>query len=63
MSNDPRKREKVTGATLELLAPFKKLVHTITSDNGKEFAYHEHIAVGLDLIFTLRIPTILGSAD
>ena len=28
--------------------PYKHLVHTITADNGKEFAYHERIAEALD---------------
>jgi transposase, IS30 family len=30
--------------TIETLLPIKDLVHTITADNGKEFAYHEIIA-------------------
>jgi IS30 family transposase len=34
----------VTQVAVELLKPFKALVHTITADNGKEFAYHEKIA-------------------
>lgn len=37
----------VTAATIALLKPFKKLVHTITADNGKEFAYHEEISAAL----------------
>ena len=40
--------EAVTQATIELLLPYKDLVHTITADNGKEFAYHERIAAALD---------------
>lgn len=35
--------EPVTSATLTLLASFKGRLHTITADNGKEFAYHEEI--------------------
>jgi IS30 family transposase len=38
----------VTAGTIALLAPFKKAVHTITADNGKEFAYHEQISKALD---------------
>ncbi len=34
----------VTEATIELLMPFKDHVHTITADNGREFAYHAEIA-------------------
>ena len=37
----------VTEATITLLTPFKDLVHTITADNGKEFAYHEKISKAL----------------
>lgn len=33
--------EQSSNATIELLKPIKKYVHTITSDNGKEFANHE----------------------
>jgi len=37
----------VTHATIELLRPFKDVVHTITADNGKEFSYHEKISAAL----------------
>lgn len=43
-----KKAEKVTKHTINALAPFKKWVHTITNDNGKEFAGHETIAAKLD---------------
>lgn len=36
--------ENVMNAIIELLHPFRDKVHTITVDNGKEFAYHKHIA-------------------
>jgi IS30 family transposase len=36
--------EPVTKATINLLTPFMGHVHTITADNGKEFAWHEEIA-------------------
>ncbi|WCN09146.1 IS30 family transposase [Marinomonas mediterranea] len=38
----------VTQATIELLMPFKDHVHTITADNGREFAHHAKIAEALD---------------
>ena len=37
----------VTQATIALLRPFEDVVHTITADNGKEFAYHEQISKAL----------------
>lgn len=40
--------EAVTKATINLLLPYKDVVHTITADNGKEFAYHEQITEALD---------------
>jgi IS30 family transposase len=39
--------EDVTAATIALLEPYKELVHTITADNGKEFAYHQEISEAL----------------
>jgi IS30 family transposase len=38
----------VTAATVELLHLLKALTHTITADNGKEFAYHKLIASQLN---------------
>ena len=35
-------------ATIRLLQPYLDRVHTITADNGKEFANHEQIAKALD---------------
>ena len=37
----------VTKATIDLLQPLQALTHTITADNGKEFAYHKLIATAL----------------
>jgi IS30 family transposase len=37
----------VTAATIELLRPYKGSLHTITADNGKEFAYHEQLTTEL----------------
>jgi IS30 family transposase len=41
---DNKSANDVTQATIALLTPFKDVVHTITADNGKEFAYHEKIS-------------------
>lgn len=38
----------VTRATINLLKPYKALVHTITADNGKEFSYHQRISQALE---------------
>lgn len=45
---DSKSAKDVTQATIELLMPFKDHVHTITADNGREFAYHAEIAEALD---------------
>lgn len=36
--------EQTRDATASLLGPIKDLVHTVTVDNGKEFAFHNEIA-------------------
>lgn len=41
----------VTYAIIEMMLPIQKITHTITSDNGKEFAYHEQIAKELQTRF------------
>jgi transposase, IS30 family len=51
-----KRAKAVTAATIALLTPFKSLVRTITSDNGKEFAYHEQIAAGLECDFYFAHP-------
>lgn len=50
----PSKEAKyVAAATVMLLKPYKGWIHTITSDNGTEFADHEYIAkeLGVDFYF------------
>lgn len=42
--------------TIRLLAPYKDLVHSITSDNGTEFAKHELIAKKLEADFYFAHP-------
>lgn len=39
----------VTEAIIAMLEPYRGELHTITFDNGKEFAYHEQIAQALDV--------------
>ena len=51
-----KRAEEVTAATIALLTPFKRLVRTITADNGKEFAYHEQIATSLGCHFYFAHP-------
>jgi IS30 family transposase len=46
----------VADATLSLLQPFTDLVHTITGDNGKEFAEHVRIAETLKANFYFAHP-------
>lgn len=43
-------------AAVKKLMPFKTLLHTITSDNGKEFANHQAIAEDLNVDFYFAHP-------
>lgn len=45
---DSKHSDEVTAAAVTLLAPFKKVVNSITADNGKEFAQHEKISAQLE---------------
>lgn len=48
IANVPNKSaEAVTAATIQLLRPYRGALHTITADNGKEFAYHEQLTAEL----------------
>ena len=44
---DSKHSDEVTAVAVTLLTPFKEVVNTITSDNGKEFAKHEKISAQL----------------
>lgn len=46
----------VSRAVISLLAPYREIVHTVTSDNGKEFAEHERIAEALQADFYFAHP-------
>ena len=48
--------EAVAAASLALLGKVAARVHTITSDNGREFAAHERIAAGLEARFYFAHP-------
>lgn len=48
--------EGIKHAVLKLLMPLSNQVHTLTSDNGKEFAQHEAIAEALDADFYFAHP-------
>jgi IS30 family transposase len=45
--------EELALHAMSVLAPYKEYLHTITSDNGKEFACHEKISqyLGIDFFF------------
>ncbi|HIF9086907.1 TPA: IS30 family transposase, partial [Photobacterium damselae] len=48
--------EEVTKATIEMLMPYKEHVHTITADNGREFAGHQEISDALETKFYFAHP-------
>ena len=48
--------EALRKAVIRLLMPYKGKIHTITSDNGKEFAEHKAIARALDIDFYFANP-------
>jgi IS30 family transposase len=48
--------EAVEAAITRLLEPLASRVHTITSDNGREFAHHQHIASTLRADFYFAHP-------
>lgn len=51
-----RDAESVKDAIVQLLEPLSEHVHTLTSDNGKEFALHESIAETLTADFYFAHP-------
>ena len=48
--------DQVAATIVRLLRPHAKKVHTLTSDNGKEFAQHKSIAKSLDADFYFAHP-------
>ena len=53
---DRRTAELVSEAVIDLLQPVADHTHTITGDNGKEFAEHQRIAQYLDVDFFFAHP-------
>lgn len=51
-----KQADVVTRALIEMLAPIKAITKTITSDNGKEFAYHKQVSDALDTDFYFANP-------
>ncbi len=47
---------QVSSAIIQLLRPHARKVHTLTADNGKEFAEHKNIAESLDADFYFAHP-------
>lgn len=56
VKTDGTKAESIRKQMINLLAPFKELVKTITSDNGKEFTMHQEIAKKLEIDFYFADP-------
>lgn len=56
VKTDGTKAESIRKQMINLLAPFKELVKTITSDNGKEFAKHQEISEKLETDFFFADP-------
>ena len=53
----PRKTAKLVAEALcKRLKPIEAFVHTLTSDNGKEFAYHESVSTALSASFYFATP-------
>lgn len=53
---DSKEAQSVEKASLELVADWKPFLHTITADNGKEFAHHQAISQALDVDFYFANP-------
>lgn len=53
---ESKEAQCVKKATIELLSEWKPFLHTITADNGKEFALHQTISQELDLDFYFAKP-------
>lgn len=53
---DNKQADTIQTKIINALAPYKELVHTITSDNGKEFANHQYIAKKLQTDYFFADP-------
>lgn len=53
---ESKEAEAIERKTIELLENWKPFLHTITSDNGKEFAFHQNVAEALEIDFYFAKP-------
>ncbi|MCS7474616.1 IS30 family transposase [Myroides odoratimimus] len=53
---ESKQAHAIEAKTIELLKDYKPLLHTITSDNGKEFANHQNIANALQIAYYFAKP-------
>ena len=53
---DNKEASTITQKAIELLADWKPFLQTITTDNGKEFAYHKQIAESLNIDYFFARP-------
>lgn len=53
---ESKEAQVVATKTIELLGQWKPFLHTITSDNGKEFAHHQRIAEKLQIDYYFAKP-------
>lgn len=53
---DNKQADTIQTKMINALAPYKQLVHTITSDNGKEFTNHQYIAKKLQADYFFADP-------
>lgn len=53
---DAKESAAVEAKTIELLEQWKPLLHTITSDNGKEFANHQQLSEKLEIDYYFAKP-------
>lgn len=59
---DRKTADSVSDTIISLLTPFSEFVHTLTTDNGKEFAQHERISESINAVIILHTRTAHGSA-
>ena len=53
---ESKEAHEIEAKTIELLMDWKPFIHTITSDNGKEFSSHMNIADALDIDYYFAKP-------
>ena len=53
---DNKQADTIQNKIINALAPYKQLVHTITSDNGKEFTHHQRVAQKLQADYFFADP-------